>query len=86
MSFNIRKPFARRQTDHAVTEEAVSETAPPHDAEEKVNPDATFDGSAISSGVDQLEKFKKAHKWDYNLDYDTIVCYSIHVLAQLSHV
>lgn len=74
MPFNLRKPFIRRQTDHPVIEQAGSDTAPQYDADGKAVPNSTLDDSAISSGVDQLKKFKKTHKWDYNLDYDTIVC------------
>lgn len=74
MPFNIRKPFARRQTDLAVIQEAGSgmNAGAHHGMDEKGA--LTLDESAISSSVDQLKKFKKTHKWDYNLDYDTIVC------------
>lgn len=83
MSFNIRKPFARRQTDHAVAE---GDDAPRHDTEGKTVPDTAFDEMAITTGVDQLEKFKKTHKWDYNLDYDTIVRFTFLYLSRLSSV
>lgn len=74
MPFNIRKPFVRRQTDQPVIEETGSATTPQYDAEGKAIPTTNLDDTAISSSVDQLKKFKKTHKWDYNLDYETIVC------------
>lgn len=73
MPFNLRKPFARRTTDHPVIEEETADTTPHYGADGKTVPDNTLDENAISSSVDQLKKFKKTHKWDYNLDYDTIV-------------
>lgn len=76
MPFNLRKPFVRRQTDHPVIEETDSNAVPTgtaHDVDGKPIPNTELNETAISSGVDQLEKFKKSHKWDYNLDYDTIV-------------
>lgn len=75
MPFNIRKPFVRRQTDQPVIEEAGSHSTPQYDADGKTASHAALDDGAITSGVDQLKKFKKTHKWDYNLDYDTIVCF-----------
>lgn len=74
MPFNLRKPFIRRQTDNPVIEEAVPDATPRYDVDGKTVPNTTLDESGISSSVDQLKKFKKTHKWDYNLDYDTIVC------------
>ena len=76
MPFNIRKPFARRTTDHPVIEETVPDNVNQVDADGKAFPhtgNSGPDDGAISSSVDQLKKFKKTHQWDYNLDYDTIV-------------
>lgn len=77
MVFNIRKPFARRNTDHPVTEDTGSYQGPQYDADGKAIPHDTnrqySDDGAITSSVDQLKKFKKTHQWDYNLDYETIV-------------
>lgn len=76
MPFNIRKPFARRTTDHPVIEENVPGNVNQVDADGKAVPhtdNSAQDDGAISSSVDQLKKFKKTHQWDYNLDYDTIV-------------
>lgn len=75
MPFNLRKPFVRRTTDHPVIEEGATDVTPQYGADGKTVPDTTLDENAISSSVDQLKKFKKTHKWDYNLDYDTIVCF-----------
>lgn len=91
MPFNIRKPFARRTTDHPVIEETVPGSVDQVDADGKAVPrtdNSIQDDGAIASGVDQLKKFKKTHKWDYNLDYDTIVRSQIplckHVIARQS--
>ena len=76
MPFNIRKPFARRTTDHPVTEGNVPDSVNEVDADGKTVPHTDIpadDEVAISSSVDQLKKFKKTHQWDYNLDYETIV-------------
>lgn len=73
MPFNLRKPFVRRTTDHPVIEQTSPDAAPQYGADGKNIPDTTLDENTISSSVDQLKKFKKTHKWDYNLDYDTIV-------------
>lgn len=73
MPFNLRKPFVRRTTEHPVVEEVPLDTTPQYGADGKTIPDTTLNENAISSSVDQLKKFKKTHKWDYNLDYDTIV-------------
>lgn len=80
MPFNIRKPFVRRTTDHPVIEQNVPGDANQVDADGKPIPHTDNSGQdevAISSSVDQLKKFKKTHQWDYNLDYDTIVCSSL---------
>lgn len=74
MPFNLRKPFVRRQTDNPVIEQTVADPPTQYGEDGKTVPSATLDDGAISSGVDQLAKFKKTHKWDYNLDYETIVC------------
>lgn len=85
MPFNIRKPFARRTTDHPVIEQNTPGNVDQVDSEGKAIPhtnDSGPDDGAISSSVDQLKKFKKTHQWDYNLDYDTIVR-SSHLLLSL---
>lgn len=70
--------FRNRKNDAVVSESA---TGPTFDSDGRAIPAATGgadsdnagdDNSAIASGVDQLQKFRATHQWDYNLDYDDI--------------
>lgn len=63
--------FSRFRKAH-VTDVSDQQNATNNATEGDDKPAASTTATDVSSNVEQLAKFKRAHQWDYNLDYDQI--------------